>query len=178
VRSESSRNGIAPGPTTRVSVPRRGAPHHPRSSLRGVGRVRRRGLSARRTSTLRHPSPHGSRVPPLGGLVPCRSGVTPGTAASSGGGLHRETRAGITRSGSVGGYTKHVWRRQQWDRLASQAKRSTPGRSPGRSLTPSPTKSGDFPRSFFGWSSLRGLAPTPRIRADPGRGAEPFAGGY
>jgi hypothetical protein len=93
VRSESSRNGIAPGPTTLVSVPSRGAPHHPRSSLRGVGRARRRGLSARRTSTLRHPSPHGSRVPPLGGLVPCRSGVTPGTAASSGGGLHRETKS-------------------------------------------------------------------------------------
>jgi hypothetical protein len=56
-------------------------------------------------------------------------------------------------------------RRQRWDRLASQAERSTPGREPGRSLTPSPTKSGDFPRSFFGWSSPRGVAPTPR----PGR---------
>jgi len=75
VRSESSRNGIAPGPTTRVSVPRRGAPHHPHSSLRGVGRARRRGLSARRTRGLRPPAPCGSRVLPLGraGPLPVRS---------------------------------------------------------------------------------------------------------
>jgi hypothetical protein len=165
VRSESSRNGIAPGPTTLVSVPSREAPHHPRSSLRGVGRARRRGLSARRTRGLRPPAPCGSRVLPLGRRVPYRSGITPGTAASSGGGFHRETKAGITRPGPSIVAPNTCRRRQQWDRLASQAKRSTPGREPGRSLTPSPTKSGDFPRSFFGWSSPRGLAPTPR----PGR---------
>jgi hypothetical protein len=90
-RSESPRHRITPGPTKLVSLPSRGAPHHPRSSLRGVGRARRRGLSARGTSALRHPSPHGSRVLSLERLVPCRSGVTPGTAASSGGGRHRET---------------------------------------------------------------------------------------
>jgi hypothetical protein len=73
VRSESSRNGIAPGPTTLVSVPSREAPHHPRSSLRGVGRARRRGLSARGTRGLRAPyplrvtGPSPRKAGPLGG---------------------------------------------------------------------------------------------------------------
>jgi hypothetical protein len=144
VRSESSRNGIAPGPTTLVSVPSREAPHHPRSSLRGVGRARRRGLSARGTRGLRSPFPSRVTGPPpreagpLGGRDRTGQPSVEWRRSPS-----RDFRRGLPAL-SPPRLAPNTWRRRQrWDRLASQARRSTPGRSPGRSLTPSPAKSGE-----------------------------------
>jgi hypothetical protein len=108
VRSESSRNGIAPGPTTLVSVPSRGAPHHPRSSLRGVGRARRRGLSARGTRGLRSPFP--LRVT---GPLPREAGPLPVRNHTGHGSVEwrrfpSRDQSGDHPPGSVDSCTKHV----------------------------------------------------------------------
>jgi hypothetical protein len=108
VRSESSRNGIAPGPTTLVSVPSRGAPHHPRSSLRGVGRARRRGLSARGTRGLRSPFP--LRVT---GPLPREAGPLPVRDHTGHGSVEwrrfpSRDQSGDHPPGSVDSCTKHV----------------------------------------------------------------------
>lgn len=89
--------GSRPAPQARYQFPAGGHPATQGVHTRANGQVRRRGLSARGTRGLRPPSPHGSRVLPLGRRVPCRSGITPGTAASSHGGVHRETKTGVTR---------------------------------------------------------------------------------
>lgn len=98
MRSESPRHRITPGPTRLVSVPSRGAPRTTEFTP-SLPQARRRGLSARRTRGLRSPFPSRVRVPGLPGRVPSASGVTPGSRASSGGGHHRETKAGVTRPG-------------------------------------------------------------------------------
>lgn len=107
-RSESPRHRITPGPTKLVSLPSRGAPDHPRSSLRGVGQARRRGLSARRTRGLRTPYP--SRV---AGPLPREAGPLPVRSRTGHGSV--EWRRSPSRDMS-GGYppgsteacTKHV----------------------------------------------------------------------
>jgi len=178
VRSESPRNRIAPGPTRLVSVPSRGAPHH---------LAVHRGASAGPDDGAFRLAEPGACAPlPLTGAGPPPREAGPLGVRSHTGQPSVEWRRSPSQDLKRGkpplgpsiDTPNTCRRRQRWDRLASQAERSTPGRWPGRSLASPPTKSGDFPRSFFGWSSPRGVAPAPRIRPKPGRGAEPFAGGY
>jgi len=164
-RSESARNRITPGSISRVSFPRGGSAPPPTQFTAGRRQGPTTGPFGSRNPGLARPLPlagHGS-FPSEGGS-PRRPESHRADRASSGGGRHRETEAGVTRSGPPRLAPNTCRRRQRCGRLASQARRSTPGREPGRSLTSSPTKSGDFPRSFFGWSASRGVAPTPRIR--------------
>lgn len=115
---------------------------------------------------LAHPLPlagHGS-LPSESGS-PRRPESSPGSRASSGGGHHRETKSR--------GYPLRV-RRQKTPNTCGDVNNGIdlrlrrsgplPGADPaGHSLRPQPNRE-TFPLSFFGWSSLRGLAPAPRIR--------------
>jgi len=161
-RGESARHGLAPGPPGQFRFLPGGRPGRV-VFTRPLSRARRRSLSSSGTGAFRTALASRLRLPPLGGPVPWRSGITPGTPASRNGGLP-------SRSGTPGVARDCIARKivqtpvcdfSGGDRLAARKLGPRGPRSPQVTGLP-PADPVGLPEEFVSWSTPRGLAPAPR----------------